>query len=168
MDRTCCLCGAATVARGSYGPHDVCETCSRALLRLSAHLESLDLPIAILSADLTVISANSSLRNFFDRHGRGPVGLKIGEVLNCKYAMQRRRCGRAPACLHCDLKRLVGLSRASGEKLTVMSTIFRHPSGASSTLTISTEKAGEGILLTLQIRARNVWGRLPARRPICR
>jgi len=150
--QTCPLCGEVKVDRGSHGSHDVCEACSRALLKLSAYLESMDSPVAIVSDDLTVLSSNNHLRKFLADHGQGPLGMKIGEVLDCKYSLSRHRCGKAVTCHHCDLKRLVELSRLTGERLTLISTIFRHPSGVSTTFKISTEKAGEAVLVKLQIK----------------
>jgi len=154
MRHKCPLCGEIKIARGSRSAHDICEACSRALLKLSAYLESMDSAVAIVSHDLTVISSNDQFRKFLDDHGRGPVGMKIGEVLDCKYGTLRHRCGKTAACQQCDFKRIIELSRLTGEKLTVISTIFRHPSGARTTFKVSTEKAGEAVLVRLRLMTR--------------
>jgi len=81
--------------------------------------------------------------------------MKIGEVLDCKYAIPRHRCGKTAACPHCDLRRCIELSRLTGERLTVISTIFRHKSGVTA-FKISTEKAGEAVLVALHLKTRPV------------
>ena len=56
MRQRCTLCGAVMIARGSRGSDDVCEHCSQALIRLSAYLESLDFPAALIAGDHTILA----------------------------------------------------------------------------------------------------------------
>ena len=130
---------------------------SQALIRLAAYLESLDSPVALIAGDHTVLCSNGHFRRAFDRHDRKPARLKIGEALDCKSVTSQGRCGETATCLHCDIKRSIELSRITGEKLPGILTSIQKRSGADITCRISTEKAGEAILLTL-IEARQISG----------
>jgi hypothetical protein len=150
MRQTCPLCGATKIARGSRGSNDVCEACSRALTRLSGYIESLDSPVALIAADHSILYLNGPFRSSCDRHDRQIVGLKIGEVLDCKNVTSQGSCGETPFCLHCDLRRSIELSRITGERLQGILATIQRSSGGSTTCMISAEKACEAILLTLR------------------
>jgi len=156
MRQTCPLCGATKIARGSRGSKDVCEACSRALTRLSAYLESLDYPVALIAADHTILYSNGPLQSSVSRDVSQVVGLKIGEVLDCKNVSAHGSCGETPFCLHCDLRRSIELSRITGERLQGIPATIQKSSGGSTTCTVSAEKAGEAILLTLRMKTRRV------------
>jgi hypothetical protein len=154
MRQLCPLCGEVMIAQGSRGLKDACAACSRALIRLSAYLESLEFPVALIASDHTILLSNGHLREVFDYHERERTGMKIGEVLDCKNATSHSRCGETTMCLHCDLRRLAELSRLTGERLSGIRASFQRPSGAKTTCAISAEKAGEAILLTFVMKKK--------------
>jgi hypothetical protein len=77
------------------------------------------------------------------------VGLRIGEVLDCKYAASPSRCGETEGCLQCELRRLIELTRIAGERLTGIPISFQNKSGARKTFKITTEKVREAVLLII-------------------
>ncbi len=144
MSHTCPLCGAALGADAGSGTF--CPVCSRTAHQLSHFLETLDSPAALIARDHTILLANNLLRRMLqaDRDSRG---LRIGEAIGCKYAEPNDACGEAHACYHCALKRLIELSRITGERLSGLPLSVRQKSGADHSFRLSTEKTGEAILL---------------------
>ena len=112
-------------------------------------LRSLNRPAALVARDLTVLFSNSRLRKMLKKFGHDVVGLRIGEVLDCKYAASPSRCGETEGCLQCELRRLIELTRIAGERLTGIPISFQNKSGARKTFKITTEKAGDAVLLII-------------------
>jgi hypothetical protein len=115
-------------------------------------LEFLDSPAALLARNHTVLSSNGHLRRAFENKDLELRGLRIGEVLDCKYATSHGLCGETFACFSCGLNRLLELSCLTGERLTEIPTRFQRQSGANPIFIISTERAGEAILLTIGLK----------------
>ena len=151
MSRICPLCGNAQLEAGHH-PARVCKDCSRLLLGLSRLLESFGSPAALVARDHTVLVTNSLLRRTFNE--QAAVGLRIGETIGCRNAAAYGPCGETFACPHCGLKRLIELSRLTGERLDGITTRFQQISGPSRAFKLSTEKAGEAILLKVAAAAR--------------
>ena len=113
-------------------------------------LRSLNRPAALVARDHTVLFSNIRLRKMLKKSNHDVVGLRIGEVLDCKYAASPSRCGETEGCLRCGLRRLIELTRITGERLDKIPISFQHRSGASKTFKITTEKAGNAVLLILR------------------
>ena len=145
MSQNCCLCG--TVTDGERGPllDRFCEACYRTLPRFHALLESLDSPAALIARDYSVLYSNDLLRRVFAKVDKEPQ--TIGEAIDCVHAVSRGRCGETFACLQCGLRRSVELSRLTGERLVGIPAQVRQNSGINQTLKLSTENAGEAIIL---------------------
>ncbi len=152
---TCFRCGTRVDAAEGLHLVRLCSPCLDALLRdggdrLSAFLDSVDRPAALVARDHTVLHSNSLLGRLLSKFGHDIVGLRIGEALECVYAGSERPCGEGEVCLHCGLRRLVELARISGEKIAQFPLVLRHRSGESQAFTFATEKAGEAVLLMIE------------------
>ena len=117
--------------------------------KLKGTLGSLARPAALVASDHTVLFSNNRLRKMLKKSNLDVVGLRIGEVLDCKNAASPSRCGETALCPHCGLKRLIELTRITGERLNEIPISVQHRSGASKTFKITTEKAGEAVLLII-------------------
>jgi hypothetical protein len=129
-----------------------CEQCFNALLssrgeKLSAYLESLAIPAALLSNDQTVLESNTSFQEMAFRHDI--VGSKIGEMLACMYAPLLGRCGETVACLLCSLKKSVEHTWLTGEGLREVPLSFPHKAETRKTFTITTEKVSGAVLVMM-------------------
>jgi hypothetical protein len=113
----------------------------------SAYLESLDMPAALVSQDQVVIESNA----LFLRMASGNVvaGTRIGEVLDCMYAPLLGLCGETVPCLLCKVRRSLEHTSLTGEGLREVPFSFPHKGEIRRTFAITTEKAGDTILLLL-------------------
>ena len=116
---------------------------------------SLDRPAALIARDHTVLFSNIRLRGKFSYD---VVGLRMGRLLDCKHVASLGGCRETVACLHCKLKRLIELTSITGEKLSEISISVQHKSGATHIFKITTEQAGEAVLLTIAGFPENVQG----------
>ena len=114
---------------------------------------SLNRPAALVARDLTVLFSNSRLRKMLKKFNHDVVGLRIGEVLDCKYAASPSRCGETEGCLQCELRRLIELTRITGERLSEIPISFQHKSGASKIFKITTQKADDAVLLMIRTQS---------------
>jgi len=151
--RACVRCKQLVEASG---PHlmRLCKRCLKVLLstqgeELFAFLNSLDQPAALVAKDQTVLHSNRHLGRMLEKFDHDIVGLRIGEALDCKNAANERRCGENEICLHCGLRRMVELSRISGETIAEFPVIIRNRMGGSQTFTLASGKAGDTVLLII-------------------
>ena len=155
MAKTVCYrCGSALGAQGGLLLAEVCDSCLKVLLsssheELSALLESIQQPAALVRRDLAVVFSNSRLGRMFKKFDHDIVGLGIGTALDCAFATSDTRCGEGAYCLHCGIRRLVELSRITGEKISHIPMTFRHKSGLDQSYIFTTEKTGDAVLLTI-------------------
>ena len=129
-----------------------CESCLQALLssrdtKLSACLESFNVPAALMSHDHTILGANGLFKKI--AVNQDSVGLRIGKALGCMYAPLLGRCGDIVACLLCSLKRSVEQTWLRGEGLRGVSLSFPHKAESRKTFALSTEKVGDAVLVVL-------------------
>jgi len=111
-------------------------------------VNSLDRPAALIARDHTVLFSNRRFRRMLGKSNHDVVGLKLGSVLECKYSALDR-CRETVVCPYCKLRRLIELTRSTDEKLSEIAISFAHKSGAIKRLEITTEKAGQAVLLIL-------------------
>jgi hypothetical protein len=129
-----------------------CEKCFQTVLssrngKLSAYLESLDIPAALLSQDQTVLSSNGRFQRMAP--GRQADGLRLGEVIECMYSPLLGRCSETVACLLCRLKKSVDHTWRTREGLRGVPISFPHKAEGRKTFTITTEIVGGAILLLM-------------------
>jgi hypothetical protein len=128
-----------------------CDTCFRLLAsspedKLVDYLESLGVPAAVLSQDLTVLLANTRFRKTLGHDG---IGLRGGEALDCMYSEMLGRCGETVACILCSLKRAVEQTLRSGEGMRDVPMSFPHKEEVRRTLAITTERVGSSVLVLM-------------------
>lgn len=130
-----------------------CEPCFNVLLSsrdesLSQYLESLDLPAALLAEDHSVLFAN---RHFMGmKVGTEVLGLRVGDVLGCMYSPLLGQCGETVTCILCTLRRSIEETQRTGEGLRGVSMAYPHREDARRAYSITTQKAGDAVLLMLE------------------
>ncbi len=130
-----------------------CDTCFTTVLSsrdetLSAYLESLEVPAALVSHDQTILQSNSLFKGIAS--DRVVVGVRLGEALDCMYAPLLGSCGETVPCLLCKLKRSVEHTWHTGEGLRDVPFSFPHKAQSRRTFNISTEKVGTAVLLLMR------------------
>jgi hypothetical protein len=153
----CSRCGRNLKDKGVLLLAKLCAPCFNTLLasrdeKLWDFLDFLDRPAALLARDHTVLFSNSRFRRKFRKFDHDVVGLRIGEIFGCKHAAAPGRCGETVYCLHCQLERVLELAWISGERLSDTRASLLHRSGARKTYTVTTQKAGDAVLLMIRER----------------
>jgi hypothetical protein len=153
LGRTVCYnCSRSLDEKDAFRVHTgACDECfislgSSADEELAAYLETVRVPAAILSQDLTVLLANARFRKTLGHDG---IGLRGGEALDCMYSEMLGRCGETVACILCSLKRAVEHTLTSGEGLRGVSMSFPHKEEVRRTLAITTERLGASVLVLM-------------------
>jgi hypothetical protein len=129
-----------------------CEKCFDSVLssgdrRLSAYLDSLNVPAALIGEDQTVLMANEHFQGM--AQNSDVVGSTLGEVMECMYAPLLGRCGGSAPCLLCRIKRSVDHTWSTGEGLRGVPVSFPHKAEGRKTFTIATEPVGGAVLLLM-------------------
>ena len=132
-----------------------CETCLDSLPlhtddEVSFFLESLDLPAAFISRDLSIRLSNSSLNKMVNKVTPDLLGARIGDALECAYESEHQNCGENYICLQCGVRRMVDLARITGYRLVDIPITLRSKSGDERRLLFTFAKAGEAILILLK------------------
>jgi hypothetical protein len=130
-----------------------CDKCLTAVLssrgeKLSAYLELLEIPAALVSQDQTILESNGLFQGIASH--RAAVGLRLGEALDCMYAPMLGLCGDTVPCILCKLKRSVEHTWRTGEGFREVPFSFPHKVKARATFSISTEKVGDAVLLLVR------------------
>jgi hypothetical protein len=149
----CTLCGG-TQTRSGHFLSEVCDTCLNDLLtrhdeRISARMETLETPAVLVGRDLKVLFHNRHFHRMFGTFHQQILGLRIGEALDCAYPGSQSRCSETAVCLPCGIRRVIDLVRITGESIGGITTAYPHKSGLNQTLTLTTERAGDAVLLTV-------------------
>ncbi len=147
MSNTCPLCGATSRSDGSVDSRTFCGPCTHLASTFSRFLEAVESPAALIARNHTIVLSNAPLRRMLEGADRGSAHVRIGDAVGCAHALTRGPCGETCACPHCGLKRIMELSRITGETLAGIELTFRQISGADCSFTLSAEKAGEAVLL---------------------
>jgi hypothetical protein len=137
----------------------ICQPCLDALPsatndELSRLLESLDLPAAFLNHDLTVRIPNGLLSKMINKYTDGLIGIKIGEAIECNYAITHGNCGKTEVCLQCGVRRMVDLARITGDRFLDIPLALRSKSGSEHKLLFTFAKAGDAILVLFKSELR--------------
>jgi hypothetical protein len=127
-----------------------CEQCFVTLLtsgdeKVSAYLESLEMPAALLAQDHTVLVSNTQFQQMASH--REVAGLRLGDVLECMYSPLLGRCEETVACLLCSFRRSVEHTWLTGEGLRQVPLSVPHKAEARKTYAITTERVGDAVLL---------------------
>jgi hypothetical protein len=130
-----------------------CEPCFNILVSsrdeaLSAYLESLELPAALLAQDRTVLFANRCFQEM--KIGQDVLGLRVGQVLGCMYSPLLGRCGETVTCILCSLRRSIEETQLTGQGLRGVPIAYPHKEDVRRAFNITTEKAGDAVLLMLE------------------
>ncbi len=157
MGETACVrCGNTVALRLGDVLAGICDDCMDSLLasgsvELNELLESCDQPAALVGRDMTIVAFNTRFEKVFQRLDRGLEGMKIGDAVDCAAPTSEQPCGQTHFCLQCGIKRLVDITRISGEGISRVPMSFRHRSGMDQTYVFSTDKRGTVTLVSIGI-----------------
>jgi len=131
----------------------ICQNCLNALSyrELSPFLESLNLPAAFVRKDCTIIAFNTSLGRIMGRYAHDVAGVRIGDAVECAYYEEHELCGKGAICHHCGIKRMLDLTRISGEGFSEVQIAVRQKSGKEHQHRFTFAKAGEKILVIAKL-----------------
>ncbi len=130
-----------------------CEPCFNLLVSsrnqtLSDYLESLAVPAALLAQNHTVLFANRHFQQM--KVGADVLGLRVGQVLGCMYSPLLGRCGETVTCILCALRRSIEETQLTGQGLRGIPVAYPHREDVRRTFSITTQKAGDAVLLMLE------------------
>ena len=154
MGRTVCAsCGSAFDEVRKVLFAEICDTCLASHLssragELSARLEDLQWPAALVGRDLVLRQANSRLRALCDEYATRE--LRVGEALDCACATKDARCGETFFCLQCGVRRVLEVARISGERISRVPVTIGHRSGERRAYTLTAEGTGDTVLFMLE------------------
>ena len=152
-ETACSRCGNMMDRQDADVLADVCDVCLKELIssgagELARLLESHHLPAALIGVDMTVLSFNSRFEQLF-RNDHELRGMRVGAVVSCFHPTPEMPCGETNFCPHCGIRRLVEVTRISGQKISHITMSFRHQSGLDQTYVFTTAKRGDTILLSI-------------------
>jgi hypothetical protein len=135
-----------------------CENCLKDLVvsrtgDLPEYLDALEHPAALLAQDHTVLYANRQFQHL--QLDKTVVGQQVGEVLGCMYAPLLGRCGETVACILCSLRRAVERTWLTGKGLRGVSMSYPHKVETRRSVSVTTEKIGESVLVILESSSEN-------------
>ena len=136
--------------------HSIAKACDKCLNtvisfgdeKLSAYLEALDAPAALLSHDHTVVAFNHLFQTMASSHDI--LGRRVGEVLGCSFSPLLGRCEETVACRLCWLKRSIAHTSLTGEELHEMPLRFPNKVEIRKAFAITTTKIGGAVLLLMR------------------
>ena len=134
----------------------VCRSCFTMLLstrdgKLSAYLESLDLPAALILEDHSVLSSNTLFRQIAPN--LDSARLRVGEVLGCSYSSLLGKCGETVPCILCSLRKSLERTWQTGEGLRGVPLSLPNRAEFRKSCEITTERVGNAVLLLLEAAA---------------
>lgn len=136
--------------------HGLCPDCAHSLfaeagLPLRQFLDQWACPILVLDAAGVVQTGNAEARRLRRFLPQEDATLLPGDVLECAYAKMPERCGHTVHCAGCAIRYALNHTQQTGEPVSRTPAHLRVSlKGTPATLLVSTEKAGEHILLRLE------------------
>ena len=156
MKRVCAWCRAdqGNVGAGREVTHTICASCldnllCQASVDLRFYLDTLNIPVMVVNADGVVTMTNRDACELLGKVAAAIEGERGGIVFECAYSRLPGGCGKTIHCSGCAIRRAVIETFATGKSLVnVPAYLNRNPdSPRRIDLTISTEKAGDVVLL---------------------
>lgn len=137
--------------------HGICPRCAQRLLfgrakPLHEFLDSLGVSILLIESEPKVLTANKHARNLLGKELPEIEGHKGGDVIQCVYASTPSGCGNDVHCKSCTIRRTVLETFATGRSFVKVRTypdIQLVEEVKTMSLTITTEKAGDVVLLRI-------------------
>jgi PAS domain-containing protein len=134
--------------------HGMCEECEFHLraeigMPIERFLDGIKAPVLLIDADSSVITANRLARALLGKEPPKINGFKGGDVFECEYSWLPGGCGNTSHCSGCTIRRAVMSTMESGKALTGEPVSLRRRGVGDIAFVISTEKAGDRVLLRI-------------------
>ncbi len=162
MKRVCAWCGVdlgdsqSEVMSTRPITHGLCERCAHHMyaqlgLPLAEYIEGLDAPVVVVDGEGVARTANVRARAFLNKDLDQIEGELAGDVLECAYAMLPGGCGGTMHCSGCTIRNAVERTSTTGHScVRIPATIDFQEDGGTADLLISTERAGDVVLLRVE------------------
>lgn len=132
--------------------HGICESCLENMffqmgVGIEHYLDSLIAPVIVVSDNGEIVTANSQACSQLGKsvdEMRNKLG---GVVFECAYARLPEGCGKSIHCSACAVRRTVMDTFKTGKGHYKVPAILNHETEGEISLVISTEKAGNTVLL---------------------
>lgn len=121
------ICAWCRCAMGPEAPeavptgisHGICSDCSRRLLQeipinLLSYLNQLDIPLILVSQNITATFANQKASRVLGIHGQDLLQKSMGSILFCAHAQSPEGCGRTEHCSGCTIRRCLRITHETG------------------------------------------------------
>ncbi len=119
---------------------------------ISTSLDCLNSPAALVGRDLVVSSCNRLFRSVFPELRGTTFPARICDILDCAHAAEPGGFAADDACGYCMLRRMVELTRISGEQLQGVAHDVPLDSGRTEGLLLSSFSTDQGVLMTVEKR----------------
>lgn len=159
LKRICAWCGkeldpASIVPAGAETTHGICPPCgnlifSRFGIRLRDLIDRLEVPVTLVNEAGMILAANKHTRTLAGKDLSIIEGHPPGEVFQCVYAVLPGGCGGTVHCSGCVIRKSVAETAATGKSISNVPATLNQQAREIRFL-ISTEKAGESVLLQIE------------------
>lgn len=160
MKVVCAWC-AQTLAPGEPGDpvsHGICPICTRLLgqqrlLPLTELLDQVDVPVVAFGPGLTALGANRAAGKLSPAAATKVDGGKVGDLIECPYALTPEGCGRSVHCSGCAILRMVADTQRDGvarQAHDVVQPVRRKGGAAVVRYCLSTQKVADTVLLIIE------------------
>jgi hypothetical protein len=154
LKAVCAWCQAVLTDGSGPVTHGICSSCAEEQVRrggvdLAWFLESLPLPVAVVDAAGTVLSANSALRGRLPHPESAQAGVPCGDFFGCRHSSLPRGCGNTMYCPECSLRRLIVRTHQTGQASERVPVVLHGRSGGDIELVVSAQKSGDAVLLRI-------------------
>jgi hypothetical protein len=135
--------------------HGICRDCLRRWFpkyssSFKEFLDSLKVPILVIDQDGKVKTGNGLAEKVLNRHFSESEDIQLGEAFTCVNVRQPGDCGRSAHCPTCGIRKAIRQTFTTGKPMVCQpATIHRAPEKNSTDFLISTEKAGDMVLLRI-------------------
>ncbi|MBF0443378.1 MAG: hypothetical protein HQK54_15835 [Oligoflexales bacterium] len=85
--------------------------------KIRRYLDGVERPAFVVNKDSRLVDHNEKMKLFLKLDGAKIDGFLGGEILNCKNAQRKERCGNTPNCKKCVVKSMVNKVFQTGEEI---------------------------------------------------
>jgi CheY-like chemotaxis protein len=155
LARVCAWCGAdlgqGELSAAPIVSHGICLDCAFNMnaelgLKLKEYLDGLKTPVVVMQSDTTVVGANKAAEDALGKKSSDALGMRLGDVFQCKNARLPGGCGRTVHCGGCALRTTVEETLRTGKSREKVPA-FLNETDQKVMMHISTEKVGGVVLL---------------------
>lgn len=135
--------------------HGICDECADKAINnlripLKTFLDNIGKPVLIVDNDGNIREGNALIRNML--HKEDFIGIKGGDLLECKNAGLPEGCGNTPFCNGCKIRNTVNKTYNTGKpykNVTAFIEKYDKDQLITTPITFSTKKVNDYVLLQI-------------------